>query len=130
MRCDQYGRRYYVDHNTRSTTWERPQPLPPGWERRVTGATKMEFIKSPAGSVFKSRYAAVREMLKNKASSSSSVSEMKRKMVEYEGWEESKHLPAGWLVKVNWEGFAKDNMTAIRLLLLGLLPAFILSKVS
>ena len=27
MRFDQYGRRYYVDHNTRSTTWERPQPL-------------------------------------------------------------------------------------------------------
>jgi hypothetical protein len=27
MRFDQYGRKYYVDHNTRSTTWERPQPL-------------------------------------------------------------------------------------------------------
>ena len=23
MRCDVYGRRYYVDHNTRSTSWER-----------------------------------------------------------------------------------------------------------
>jgi len=34
MRFDQYGRRYYVDHNTRSTTWERPQPLPTGWEMR------------------------------------------------------------------------------------------------
>ncbi|XP_013794411.2 NEDD4-like E3 ubiquitin-protein ligase WWP1 [Limulus polyphemus] len=34
VRFDQYGRKYYVDHNTRSTTWERPQPLPPGWEIR------------------------------------------------------------------------------------------------
>ncbi|CAB0045305.1 unnamed protein product [Trichogramma brassicae] len=34
MRFDVYGRRYYVDHNTRSTSWERPQPLPPGWEMR------------------------------------------------------------------------------------------------
>lgn len=34
MRYDVYGRRYYVDHNTRSTSWERPQPLPPGWEVR------------------------------------------------------------------------------------------------
>jgi len=34
MRYDQFGRRYYVDHNTRSTSWERPQPLPPGWEMR------------------------------------------------------------------------------------------------
>uniref|UniRef100_A0ACB8EAF1 NEDD4-like E3 ubiquitin-protein ligase wwp2 n=1 Tax=Sphaerodactylus townsendi TaxID=933632 RepID=A0ACB8EAF1_9SAUR len=27
------GRVYYVDHNTKTTTWERP--LPPGWEKRV-----------------------------------------------------------------------------------------------
>lgn len=29
-RSDGHGRKYYVDHNTRTTTWERPQPLPPG----------------------------------------------------------------------------------------------------
>ncbi|EDV25574.1 uncharacterized protein TRIADDRAFT_23972 [Trichoplax adhaerens] len=33
-RTDPYGRHYYVDHNTRTTTWERPEPLPSGWERR------------------------------------------------------------------------------------------------
>ncbi|KAJ8672670.1 hypothetical protein QAD02_003930 [Eretmocerus hayati] len=32
IKHDVYGRRYYVDHNTRSTSWERPQPIPPGWE--------------------------------------------------------------------------------------------------
>lgn len=33
LRFDQYGRRYYVDHTTKSTTWERPsnQPLPSGY---------------------------------------------------------------------------------------------------
>ncbi|KAJ8965716.1 hypothetical protein NQ317_000177 [Molorchus minor] len=36
MRFDTYGRRYYVDHNTRSTSWERPQPLPPGWGNEAT----------------------------------------------------------------------------------------------
>ncbi|XP_039697910.1 NEDD4-like E3 ubiquitin-protein ligase WWP1 [Pteropus medius] len=30
QRKDPHGRTYYVDHNTRTTTWERPQPLPPG----------------------------------------------------------------------------------------------------
>lgn len=25
------GRIYFVDHNTRTTTWERPEPLPPGY---------------------------------------------------------------------------------------------------
>lgn len=34
IRFDQYGRKYYVDHNTRSTTWERPCQLPLGWEMR------------------------------------------------------------------------------------------------
>uniref|UniRef100_A0A1A9UR01 HECT-type E3 ubiquitin transferase n=1 Tax=Glossina austeni TaxID=7395 RepID=A0A1A9UR01_GLOAU len=42
IRFDQYGRRYYVDHNTRSTYWEKPTPLPPGWEIR----------KDPRGRVY------------------------------------------------------------------------------
>ncbi|KAH7982021.1 hypothetical protein HPB52_002611 [Rhipicephalus sanguineus] len=35
VRYDQFNRKYYVDHNTRSTTWERPQPLPPGSSEEV-----------------------------------------------------------------------------------------------
>ena len=31
-RTDRMGRIYYVDHNTKTTTWERPEPMPPGWE--------------------------------------------------------------------------------------------------
>ena len=27
---DPHSRIYYVDHNTRTTAWERPQPLPAG----------------------------------------------------------------------------------------------------
>ncbi|XP_037927507.1 E3 ubiquitin-protein ligase Su(dx) [Teleopsis dalmanni] len=42
IRFDQYGRRYYVDHNTRSTYWEKPTPLPHGWEIR----------KDPRGRVY------------------------------------------------------------------------------
>jgi len=44
MRCDQYGRKYYVDHNTRSTTWERPQPLPPGWEMRRDPRGRVYYV--------------------------------------------------------------------------------------
>jgi len=44
MRFDQYGRRYYVDHNTRSTTWERPQPLPPGWEMRRDPRGRVYYV--------------------------------------------------------------------------------------
>ena len=44
MRFDQYGRRYYVDHNNRSTTWERPQPLPPGWEMRRDPRGRVYYV--------------------------------------------------------------------------------------
>ncbi|KAK5646841.1 hypothetical protein RI129_005305 [Pyrocoelia pectoralis] len=44
MRYDMYGRRYYVDHNTRSTSWERPQPLPPGWEMRRDARGRIYYV--------------------------------------------------------------------------------------
>lgn len=44
MRTDVYGRRYYVDHNTRSTSWERPQPLPPGWEVRRDPRGRIYYV--------------------------------------------------------------------------------------
>ncbi|CAD7669459.1 unnamed protein product [Nyctereutes procyonoides] len=46
QRVDQHGRVYYVDHIEKRTTWDRPEPLPPGqlnekplpegWEMRFT----------------------------------------------------------------------------------------------
>jgi len=31
MKSDPSGRPYYVDHNTQTTSWTRPSPLPPGF---------------------------------------------------------------------------------------------------
>ncbi|XP_072374054.1 NEDD4-like E3 ubiquitin-protein ligase WWP2 [Scyliorhinus torazame] len=36
------GRVYYVDHNTKITTWERP--LPPGWEKRVDQRGRFYYV--------------------------------------------------------------------------------------
>uniref|UniRef100_A0A673ZF11 E3 ubiquitin-protein ligase n=1 Tax=Salmo trutta TaxID=8032 RepID=A0A673ZF11_SALTR len=44
QRKDPHGRTYYVDHNTKTTTWERPQPLPPGWERRVDDRGRIYYV--------------------------------------------------------------------------------------
>ncbi|KAF8366729.1 hypothetical protein PRIPAC_84558, partial [Pristionchus pacificus] len=46
MRFDQYGRRYYVDHTTKSTTWERPssQLLPQGWEMRKDSRGRVYYV--------------------------------------------------------------------------------------
>uniref|UniRef100_A0A8C3BXN6 E3 ubiquitin-protein ligase n=1 Tax=Cairina moschata TaxID=8855 RepID=A0A8C3BXN6_CAIMO len=36
------GRVYYVDHNNKTTTWERP--LPPGWEKRVDPRGRYYYV--------------------------------------------------------------------------------------
>ena len=38
------GRTFYIDHNTRTTTWERPETLPPGWERRRDNRGRTYYI--------------------------------------------------------------------------------------
>uniref|UniRef100_A0A8C5DSP8 E3 ubiquitin-protein ligase n=1 Tax=Gouania willdenowi TaxID=441366 RepID=A0A8C5DSP8_GOUWI len=37
-----HGRVYYVDHNTKTTTWERP--LPSGWEKRVDQRGRFYYV--------------------------------------------------------------------------------------
>uniref|UniRef100_A0A915CNZ7 Transcription factor BTF3 n=1 Tax=Ditylenchus dipsaci TaxID=166011 RepID=A0A915CNZ7_9BILA len=46
MRHDPHGRTYYVDHSTKSTTWERPsnQALPPGWEMRRDPRGRVYYV--------------------------------------------------------------------------------------
>lgn len=44
IRFDPYGRRYYVDHITRSTYWERPTPLPNGWEIRRDSRGRVYYV--------------------------------------------------------------------------------------
>ncbi|CAG0917564.1 unnamed protein product [Notodromas monacha] len=44
MRYDRLGRRYYVDHNTKSTTWERPAPLPRGWDMRRDPRGRIYYV--------------------------------------------------------------------------------------
>lgn len=44
IRFDQFGRRYYVDHNTRSTYWEKPTPLPAGWEVRRDPRGRVYYV--------------------------------------------------------------------------------------
>jgi len=40
------GRKYYVNHETRQTSWTLPseQPLPPGWEQQYDGKGRVFFI--------------------------------------------------------------------------------------
>ena len=83
--------------------------LPAGWKSRVSeGEAKMEWILSPEGRMYRSRYVAVLDMVK-KGFSEERVEEMKRSMEEHEGWERSELLPKSWMFKVIWEGITKEK---------------------
>ena len=57
FRCDHRRRRYYVDHNTRTTTWKRPDSLPAPFPAPSTGTA--EAILSPNTAIDDGTYADV-----------------------------------------------------------------------
>jgi uncharacterized protein YbdZ (MbtH family) len=44
IRKDRDGKKYYLDHLTQTTTWEKPRALPEGWEERVSEEGKKWYI--------------------------------------------------------------------------------------
>ena len=99
-----------IELREKGNTWEEnSESVPKGWKRRICeGESKIEFILSPTGAQYKSRYVAIQDIIK-KGYREEEVEEMKSKMIEYEGWEESELLPKGWMYKVHWEGMTKDK---------------------
>ena len=88
---------------------EGDETVPGGWKTRVSeGDSKMEWILSPEGRMYRTRYTAVLDMIK-RGQKHRLVEEMKEKMVAVEGWESSDLLPSSWLFKVIWEGFTQDQ---------------------
>ena len=79
-----------------TTQFVSDRTVPAGWCYRGQGSTA--FVKSPSGEVFRSRRQAFKEMVG--AGSKHSVQEMldMRTCLKYEGWEESKQIPQGWMI--------------------------------
>jgi hypothetical protein len=42
-RQDRTGRIYFVNHNTRSTSWDDPRPFPPGWEEKFDDRLRRKY---------------------------------------------------------------------------------------
>lgn len=42
--CYNLNRKYYVDHNSKSTTWQRPLPLPANWEMRKDNKGRIYYV--------------------------------------------------------------------------------------
>ena len=80
-----------------SASFVSDQTVPAGWSYRGQGGTA--FIKSPSGDIFRSRRQAFEEMVG--AGTKHSIQEIldMRACLKFEDWEESNHIPQGWLIK-------------------------------
>merc|ERR1719319_104964 len=65
-----------------------------------------EYILSPEGISYRSRYVALLDMHR-RGHSQEATEVMRAKMEEHEGWERSELLPVGWMYKKVCEGFTR-----------------------
>ena len=83
--------------------------VPKGWKLRISESeSEWQWMLSPDGAQFRSRYTAVQHMVKKKYKRKE-IEEMKELMILHEGWQRSSLLPKNWLFKIKSEGFTKDK---------------------
>ena len=111
VRCEQFLEEVRRSRSRLKYEWEEgDQSLPTGWSRRVAeGRAGTEFILSPDGEQFKTRFAALMTMYRTHADLVK-IEEMKSKL-SCEGWDGSELLPEGWLYRRAWEGFGRSGRT-------------------
>ena len=83
--------------------------VPKGWKLRISESeAEWQWMLSPDGAQFRSRYTAIQHMMK-KNYKKEDIEEMKELMILHEGWQRSELLPENWLYKILCEGFTKDK---------------------
>ena len=110
-RCQQFlDERRKLTMNTRYQ-WQSSSTVPAGWKiRRSEGKSDMQYVLSPSGNQYKSRFSAIQDMMKNpEIYSTHEVDTMRKKMVEHESWIMHDNLPDQWVYKISWEGHTKDR---------------------
>ena len=78
--------------------------LPKGWKRRVgDGESQWEWVLSPEGRMYRSRFVALQDMIKRQYREED-VAEMRELLVQEGQWKTDRLLPVDWLYKVKWSG--------------------------
>ena len=77
--------------------WQVASTLPKGWKTRVSGKTKVLFL-APDGQQFDSRAKGLQHLTRE-GFSPEEVADMKRFVINNEGWEEHPNLPSDWIYK-------------------------------
>ena len=105
-RCQQFlDERRKLTMNTRYQ-WQSSSTVPAGWKiRKSEGKSDMQYVLSPSGNQYRSRFSAIQDMMKNpEIYSTDEVNTMRKMMIEHESWVMHDSLPDQWLCKIGWEG--------------------------
>ena len=79
---------------------EDDKSIPAGWKSRW-GKSNLLFM-SPEGQQFNNRVAILQHMI-NGSYNRSQIDEMRKCLIKYEGWKESRNLPNNWIFLYKWK---------------------------
>ena len=85
-----------------SKDWEENKTVPSGWKLKISNG---QCVLSPGGKEYKNRRLALQAMILQDYPNTD-IEEM-RKLLRYEGWNESPYLPDGWIMKDSHKSFFK-----------------------
>ena len=94
---NQFWQQFGAESLDTKYTWSTSPTLPEGCRLRKAG--DREFILSPREEQFRTRFVALKSLLKMNPIPEKEAAAMKEKMMEHEGWKKDVHLPKGWLCK-------------------------------
>ena len=98
------------------STWsEGDSSVPRGWKMKEAniGERKYTLFLSPCHRQIRGRRNALSFMINN-IYSESSIEDMRRSLIEYEGWQRDQRLPRNWLVKLNDRSFCSPTGKILR----------------
>jgi len=79
-------------------SWKNDDPtVPQGWKSRKMEGKDVTMLQTPSGVVYWSRRAALKDLLKNGASSEE-IEAIRRSLI-HDGWKTYDNLPTGWMFK-------------------------------
>ena len=88
-----------VERREEKYRWEEDETIPKGWKMRLAaGKIGRKFFLAPDGQMFYSRKLGYQHLIKEHFDDEQ-VQEMRKCVVQHEGWIEHENLPSNWLYK-------------------------------
>merc|ERR1719509_413842 len=116
VKFEQFSKGFCEMQRRECLEWnEDDKSIPAGWKSRW-GKSNQFFI-SPEGQQFNNRVAILQHMI-NGRDNQSQIDEMRKCLIKYEGWKESRNLPNNWIFLYKWKvkASSKDFQQTLKII--------------